>query len=340
MTKGRTKRLFLVILIISSIFYSFAWAETVPRHQQPLYQARAVKQTILRAEKDKESAIVGQVNENEKVEILEMDIVWLRVRSKDGEEGFLNRERIHDAQPIDPVNTPPYGMDKFAYIGKTVKTTKIHHEKSTSSESYVTLEPGARIAILDIENGWGRVIYWRNYAYVDMRNIGDIAPVSSTDVPFSAQTPIAAYTSYYSVATNESNLGRMVNIDVACEKISTVIAPDEVFDLNQVLGPYSKASGYEPAPILTGGTTTLGYGGGTCQVSSTFYNVALQLPGVEIIQRRPHGPGGAKYLPHGVDAAVGNENINLVVKNSYDFPIRVEASAQDGALYIVVWKEA
>ncbi|MBR4080292.1 MAG: VanW family protein, partial [Clostridia bacterium] len=65
----------------------------------------------------------------------------------------------------------------------------------------------------------------------------------------------------------------------------------------------------------------------------------LQLPGIGILQRRPHGPAGAKYLPHGVDAAVGNSSLNLRFENNYDFPIRVEGhSSGDGALLMLVYK--
>ncbi len=328
----------LTALLAFTFLLPFAMGEETSFAYQPLYTARMVKDTLLREEKDKESPITGQTTQEEKIEILDVDIVWLFIRNKKGDVGYVTRDRIHSPEAIDPINTPPYGMEKFSYIGLVKNPLQVHHEKDLSSDSYVSLQPGAKLAILAIEEGWGKVIYWRNYAYVDMRNITDLVPVSPTDSPISSETPIAAYTSYYSVATTESNLGRMVNIDVGCERISKMIEPGEEFDLNQVMGPYSKHNGYQSAPILTGGTTVLGSGGGTCQVSSTFYNVALQLPGVEIVKRRPHGPSGAKYLPHGVDAAVGNESINLVVKNLYDFPIRVEASAQDGALYIVLWK--
>ena len=36
---------------------------------------------------------------------------------------------------------------------------------------------------------------------------------------------------------------------------------------------------------------------------------------------------------------MGNSSLNLIYRNDYDFPIRVDASAQDGALYISMWRE-
>ena len=93
-----------------------------------------------------------------------------------------------------------------------------------------------------------------------------------------------------------------------------------------------------PVYIETG--KGLGYGGGVCQVSSTMYNLLLQVPGVTITLRRSHGPSSAVYLPADMDAAVGNEEkgINMIYRNDYEFPLRFEAQAQDGALYLAVYR--
>ena len=105
------------------------------------------------------------------------------------------------------------------------------------------------------------------------------------------------------------------------------------------MGPYNPRKGYQQAPVMVEGTTTPGYGGGTCQVSSTLYNVVIQLPKLRITYRRPHGYGGASYLPIHRDAAVGNASLNLTFVNDYDFPIRIEAcSNDDGALSIRIYR--
>ena len=105
------------------------------------------------------------------------------------------------------------------------------------------------------------------------------------------------------------------------------------------MGNYNASRGYLPAGVLIEGTTVAGYGGGTCQVASTLYNVIRQLPKIEILQRRPHGGNGASYLPIHCDAAVGNPNLNLRWVNGYDFPLRIEACTNDdGALSIRIYK--
>ena len=94
-----------------------------------------------------------------------------------------------------------------------------------------------------------------------------------------------------------------------------------------------------PSPVLVDGDTVAGYGGGTCQVSTTLYNALLQIPqGIAIVYRRPHGPGGASYAPHGVDAAVGATNLNLIFRNDYPFPITIDCTASNGSLCICIRK--
>ena len=91
--------------------------------------------------------------------------------------------------------------------------------------------------------------------------------------------------------------------------------------------------------LLVDGGTVAGYGGGTCQVSTTLYNVLLQIPDtVTVLYRRPHGPGGASYAPHGVDAAVGTDFLDLRFCNSANFPVTIESTVQNGALCICVRK--
>ena len=106
------------------------------------------------------------------------------------------------------------------------------------------------------------------------------------------------------------------------------------------MGPYNRSKGYEPAPVMIDGKTVPGYGGGTCQVSSTLYNVLIQLPKINITYRRPHGGNGASYLPIHCDAAVGAESLNLIFDNGYDFPIRIEGhTSDDGALLMLIYRQ-
>ena len=303
-----------------------------------LYTAEPSKGCALWSEASGTSKRLAGIGKGETFDIYEVGPKYVKAGYR-GKTGYVLRTQITAVTPVDPVNTPPYGVAKHTFIAVTADVTPVLFAPQEDAQAHVTLQAGARLSILDITDGWARIPYWKEYAYVDTRLLKDLTPVSPTDEPISIETPIAAFTSFYSVADTKANIGRMENIRVACTRLSRVMAPGEGLDFNAQVGPYKRALGYKQAPVLLDGGVSLGYGGGTCQVSSTFYNAVLQLPGVTVEYRRPHGPGGAKYLPHGVDAAVGNDFLNLIIRNDYDFPIRVEASAQDGALFMSIYRQ-
>lgn len=253
--------------------------------------------------------------------------------------GYVKRLCLEWPKVQDETTTPPYGVDFNHYIA-TVKAADAPVWTDTEKgEALITLHQGAKISFIGFEDGYAKLIYHRQYGYIDSNLLNDPIPVYYNPESSQPDAPIASYTSFYKITTDETNLGRMKNIGVACEKLCALDLPcGSIMDFNKQIGPYRKDNGYFPAPVLTDGKTTLGYGGGTCQVSSTLYNVLLQLPGITVLQRRAHGDNGASYLPIGVDAAVGNSALNLRFRNDFPFPIRIDASAQDGALTIAIYR--
>lgn len=305
-----------------------------------IYTARLMSNSSAYVDRDIESTRLIRSGKNGmKVDVLDVGTYWVIIRAQ-GEIAYAKRYKITNVQPVDPINTPPYGVQKHAYVAKTADVCEVRISMSNEDKSWVILNPGTTLSILAIQDGWAIVNYWRVYGYIDLNDLTDLVRVSPTDVPLNDDSPIAAYTSYYNMAQNETNLNRIVNISVACQRLSRVYDTGEGLDFNAEVGPYKEETGYLPAPVLVDGTTKINYGGGTCQVSSTMYNALLQLPGIEIVQRRPHGPSGAAYLPHGVDAAVGGGNLNLVFQNNYDFPVRIEGhTSSDGALCMLIYRD-
>ncbi|MGN1020081.1 MAG: VanW family protein [Aristaeellaceae bacterium] len=303
-----------------------------------LYTCHIMANSSIYTQRDIESKRIRSYSNTITADVLYVGSNWAIVR-KDKDIGYIKRERIYDVTPVDPVNTPPYGVQKSIYIATTADVCEVRKSMSDDDESWVVLNPGTMLSIWQIQDGWAIVPYWRTYGYINLNDLTDLIPVSPTDEPLRDDTPIAAYTSYYTMVQTDINKGRIINISVACSRLTRVMQPGEELNFNQDVGPYKKSLGYQPAYVLVDGKSVPGYGGGTCQVSSTLYNALLQLPGIEILQRRPHGPGGAKYLPHGMDAAVGNTSLNLRFRNNYDFPIRVEGhTSDDGALLMVIYK--
>ena len=279
-------------------------------------------------------------------EVLYVGLRWLIVR-KGRDIGYVQRQWVDkkSIQPVDPVNTPPFNVQKHAFTAVTA--TRCHVRKNMSfnegaeddGNNYVILNPGTNITIWRFYEGWAVVNYMREYGYIDPNELTDLKPVSPTDEELYEDCPIAAYTSYYKMDQTKKNLSRIHNIKVGCSLVSRIIYPGEQFDGNKIMGPYGKAKGYEPAIVLVNGKDVLGYGGGTCQVSSTLYNAVLQLPGLRIDWRHAHGGNGATYLPIHCDAAVGTSTLNFIFTNMYDFPIRIEEmSNDDGALTVRIYK--
>ena len=281
-----------------------------------------------------------------RIDILYVGLRWMIVR-RDNVIGYVKREYVakSDIETVDPVHTAPFNVQKHSYIAKTATTCHVRKSMVPSrgeeddGNNWVILKPGTELSIWQFYKGWAMVNYMREYGYIDPNELTDLIPVSPTDEELFPDSPIAAYTSYYKMSQTETNLNRIHNIRTGCGYITRVLEPGQQFNANKIMGPYNGGRGYKQAGVLTAGTTKLGYGGGTCQVSSTLYNVLIQLPNIEINHRRPHGGNGASYLPIHCDAAVGNPELNLIFTNRYDFPIRiVGTSNDDGALLMRIYR--
>ena|GEM_PF-98290 len=306
-------------------------------------------------EKSTKSARVARGLKNVDVEVLYVGLVWVIVRYE-GKIGYVKREYLSkDFVTVDPVNTAPFNVQKHQYIATVAKEcyvrktmTKEPLNEKEYKTYWVKLNPGTQISIWQFIDGWAVVNYMRSYGYIDPNDLTDLIPVSPTDEPISDESPIAAYTSYYtmkhllpgaSAETKEMNLNRIWNIGHGAEKITStgLLQPGDVFNGNKKnIGPYRE---YKKAIGLVDGKAVPSSGGGTCQVSSTLYNAVCQLPGLTIIYRRPHGYGGASYLPIHCDAAVGSDSLNFIFRNDYDFPVQlVGKSSGDGALLMMIYR--
>lgn len=323
------------LLLLFTCLACAAMAQT----DTPLYTGVANRVLSLRETEDREAKAIAQIKEREKLTIYGYSPEWLDVEKSSGERGYVLRQHVVEIERLDTESTLPYGAVIHRYTATITADTHVYAAMDFASDVLCDMTQGARFSVIRITDGWAEVPYQRQIGYVHASMFQDLTPLSPTVEVATSGDMIASYTSYYAVNESELNIGRMVNIELACDFISIELEPGQQFSFNGIAGPYRKARGYMPAPVLIDGTSVPGFGGGTCQVSSTLYNVLLQLDeGIEIVKRRPHGPAGAKYLPHGVDAAVGNENLDLVFQNAFPFPIRIDASAQDGALYISIYK--
>ncbi len=281
---------------------------------------------------DKDSKTIRVLDPGSKIRITELYPGWVEVLM-DGKTGYIIRKRIDVTEAVDPVNTPPYPVWPHPYYIVIDRTVEVKSEKDALSETLSTLTPGAKIAVLGCEDGWVKLIHKQVYGYINSNDISEMLPVADDVNTAGTDVPLAVFTSYYN-----TNPSRINNLNVACGYISQTLQPGQVMNFNDTVSPFNKENGYLPAPVLVDGELSEGYGGGSCQVSSTLWDTLMQLSGITILMRKPHGNSGADYLPHGMDASSGRDDLNLIFRNDFPFPIRIDASCHDLAMFIAVYK--
>lgn len=122
---------------------------------------------------------------------------------------------------------------------------------------------------------------------------------------------------------------RTYNLSLAAKSLSgQVLMPGEVFSFNDVVGERSEARGYRVATVIASGQLVDGMGGGTCQIAGTLHASAF-FAGLEIIDREPHSRPSS-YIRVGLDATVSYPNIDLKLRNPFDFPVVVGMKVQEG----------
>ena len=298
-------------------------------------------QIRMRAHQSGDSEVVCIIKAGEPITVYAVYPAYV-LAEYNGYVGYVIRTWVDENMvALDPQNTPPYGVVPSQYVATLTETANVYTQPSLDAPINA-IRPGAgsKVAILEFVDGFAKVLIWRSYGYIDARVLTDLTVVAQGDEPLSEDTPIAAFCSFFEYNTGKvGNEGRCLNIVRTCELMSRVMQPGEALNFNKQIGPYTKANGYFPAPVLVNGGSQIGSGGGTCQSSSTMYNAIRQVPGITILMRRPHGPGCARYLPMHQDAAVGNDSLNLIFRNDCAYPIRILAeSTGEGTLCIQIFK--
>lgn len=285
-------------------------------------------------EMDTDTDSIKTMSAGNRVQILAIYPGWVAIRIGTDGVGYVLRHRIDVTENLNPAHQPDYPIWPMSYYAVIDRDVDVKAAKDAASETLSHLTAGARIAIDGVEGGWVRVIHKREYGYIDSNDLTELLPVAPSVDAADADTPISVFVSFYN-----DNPDRINNLAICCERISIVMQPGQVMNFNDAVGPFNAASGYLPAPVLKDGETKMGYGGGSCQVSSTLWDTLMQLPGITVITRNPHGDNAASYLPHGMDAASGTSEQNFIFRNDYDFPIRIDASTHDLALFVAVYRE-
>jgi len=141
--------------------------------------------------------------------------------------------------------------------------------------------------------------------------------------------------SYSTIVENRSRNQRH-NALLSAQRLNGVaIGPGETFSFNQRIGSFSRDGGYRKAPVSYNGQLINSFGGGVCQTSTTFYNAAL-CAGLEIVERNRHR-FAPNYVPPGLDAAVAYYTIDLKIRNTYPFTVKIKSGIEQGRLTVGIY---
>jgi vancomycin resistance protein YoaR len=146
-------------------------------------------------------------------------------------------------------------------------------------------------------------------------------------------TPRALMGSFTTTYTGEATDPRNVNIANAVSKINGwELAPNEIFSVYHAFGIMTEENGYRIAAIVVGNELAQGIGGGVCQVVSTIYNAVLRAE-LEVVERGNHTMM-VTYVEWGFDATLAGTWIDFRFRNDTNYPVIMEASAEDGVLTV------
>lgn len=299
------------------------------------YYAYAVKTAIIYLEPNELSRKIGSVPMYDQVIVSEVSGEWCLARYENT-CGFIRTSSLFKWDRIDPYVGEIPGLDIMPYLAFVNHTTTIYSMEDDSVLK--TINPGAAIAVFELdEEGRYPLPYWRTTGYIKEEDIAWLVPVKDWESAESGDL-ISTMSTYYAVGISTLQYqGRNWNIRLSSSMITgTILQPGEEYNQHQTIGPFSQSTGYHKAPIMKKGALW-GYGGGTCQVNTTFYIATIQLP-ILVTHRKVHADVGIYYAKKGFDAAVGGGDINLIMTNTMPYAIRYQMFVSDGVVTCCIYK--
>ena len=132
---------------------------------------------------------------------------------------------------------------------------------------------------------------------------------------------------------------RNYNLKLAASKINgTVLQPHQEWSFNTQVGERSEKEGYKVAHVINAGEMVDGLAGGTCQISTTLFGAAF-FAGLDIIKTTNHSRPSV-YTPLAFDATVVWPDVDLVLRNPYDFPVAIDYRVANGEAVVEILGKA
>ena len=304
---------------------------------EAVYTAMADVNLSIRKEMDPDSRLVGTVYEKEYVDVMSTDGTWAHVK-KGSAEGYVRADHLRYYMRYDPYGPYVPGTVWYPYAAHALADTVI--ADSETGEILRTVPKGSIMAVGALDEQMAVSLpYDRITGRIQATGSLELESVRPWDEAQMGDL-IAVFSTYYDPEQETAaQIGRLHNIMQGVERLNDVIVVSgEKFYFNDFCAPYTQANGYMEGPIVNYvSSNKLGYGGGICQVSTTLYNAILQIP-IEVIKWQVHSSYGISYAPLDFDAAVGNGNIDLRLRNTLPYDVRFALQAAGGVLTVRVYR--
>ena len=153
---------------------------------------------------------------------------------------------------------------------------------------------------------------------------------TSAEKEVNQKKPVEKEVSNFSTPLKSGVANRITNIKLTCGKINErVLKNGETCSFNEIVGPCTAEEGYKKAEIYVNKKISFALGGGNCQVSTTLYNAALAVPGIEITERHEHNGRPVDYIEDGKDATVSYNTLDLKFVNNTGNEIKLYTWCDD-----------
>lgn len=232
---------------------------------------------------------------------------------------FASSTSLEEEEDIKP---KIYGMEA---IVQNCNNVHVRKSPSSNSEIITTIPCGTKFTVLDQFGKWFQIEYNDFSGYIFWKYIQFVEPEIDKEESNLIGNSIIHYT---------SSQNRDVNISIACNTINgTILQPNEAFYWSKIVGKTTEQKGYLQAPVIVNHKSTLGLGGGICQVSSTLYNAVLDT-NLKVNERHHHSIGCA-YTKQDATVAYGFKD--FIFTNTYDFPIQIEAYSYKAVVFVNIY---
>lgn len=138
-------------------------------------------------------------------------------------------------------------------------------------------------------------------------------------------------------------MGKETNVALAAKSLDRlIVGPNQIFSHHHAIGSTNRLRGYRKGLELRNGEPTASVGGGLCQVSNSFYWVAVQA-GMRIVERHRHGldlfPDHERTVPFGCGATVVYNYADFRFENPLPVPVMLRSGVVDGQFISELWAE-